>query len=99
MTSWGHWSPAVWLVLDALATYRLIRLVQRDTITSRPRAWAHKRYSGGWLLELVTCPWCLSIWVGAGVTLLTYFVPFAWSLVVTALVFSAVTGWFSDREH
>ncbi len=98
MTSWGHWSPAAWLVLDALAVYRLTRLTQRDTITAGPRSWMHKRYKGGWLLELVTCPWCMSFWIGLGVALATYFAPFAWSWPAAALALSAVAGWLTDRE-
>lgn len=39
MTSWGHWTAGWWLVLDALACYRLTRLAQRDKISQPARQW------------------------------------------------------------
>lgn len=97
MTSWGHWSTGWWLVLDALACYRLTRLAQRDSITQPARRWLTDRFEGP-LLELASCAWCLSIWIGAAIVLLTYFAPFAWSWPAAFLAFSAVAGHTSDRE-
>lgn len=56
----------------SLVTYRLTRMVILDTLFDTPRIWFH-----GWLLgrtgrlrakvyELVTCPFCISVWI-AGV--------------------------------
>ncbi len=98
MTSWLHWSPAVWLLVDALATYRLTRLLVRDEITRRPRRWLADHYEG-WAVYLSTCMWCMSVWVaGAVVVVLTYFVPYGWSFVASVLAFSAVTGYLGSRE-
>jgi hypothetical protein len=92
VTSW-------WLIVDALAVYRLVRLVQRDTITNRPRAWLNDRYAGGWLMELTICPWCLSVWIAAAVCTATYFIPTVWSWFAAPLALSAAAGWLSDRER
>lgn len=61
-----------------LAAYRVTRLIVTDTITAPPRdalfAWlgarASKRWAS-WLLDLLGCPWCTSVWVaGAAVAVL-----------------------------
>lgn len=62
--------------------------------------WARKR--GGWVGEsiayLVTCDWCVSTYVGAGVVWLT---TLWWSVPVPYLVWaasSAITGLIAQRE-
>jgi Protein of unknown function (DUF1360) len=52
------------------------------------------------LVTLATCPWCMSIWVGAGAALLAWFAGRSpWLLVpALALAFSYVTGWLSAQE-
>lgn len=49
------------LVVAGLATYRLTRLVTADRITEPVRQWVEQRSS--WAGYLVTCDWCLSMWV------------------------------------
>jgi hypothetical protein len=98
VTSWGHWTAGWWLILDALACYRLTRLAVRDTITQPVRRRLTDRYEGGWLLELASCPWCISVWIGCGVALATYFAPAIWSWPAAFLALSAVAGILSDRE-
>lgn len=53
------------LVLVIGVTARLVRLVQTDTIFDRPRARLQKAMGKRKIAELLWCPWCLSIWVGA----------------------------------
>lgn len=56
------------LLIDALASWRLVRLLQRDEITREPRM-----ALTGWLLKngwtktryLIQCPHCLGIWTTA----------------------------------
>lgn len=54
-------------------TARLVRLVTVDTIAEKPRAWvvvtAHRLAprAGRWADTLLSCPYCLSVWVAAGV--------------------------------
>lgn len=65
-------SPHSWLftlILVIGSTARLTRLVTKDTITARARAWSMK--VGGdvdhWLPTLLRCPWCMGVWVGFAV--------------------------------
>lgn len=62
-----------WLLvlLAVLATARLTRLINDDAILDRPRAWV-QRGGESKLAYFVTCPWCVSIWVGACVAVATY---------------------------
>lgn len=89
-----------WLVVDALATYRLARLLTRDSIPlfARPRDAIAARWDGRALGELVTCPWCASVYVGAGVLVARLLIPVPWSLLSLVLAWSAVAGFLSSRE-
>lgn len=49
------------------------------------------------LHELITCPWCVSIWFGAGAVALTRFWPQGWQYVAMALALSAVAGFLGER--
>lgn len=52
---------ALQLVLVALATYRVTRLVTADRISQPIREWSLAR--SDFLGYLTSCDWCLSIWV------------------------------------
>lgn len=70
-------------VILALATYRVGRLVILDEIFDVPRdrffEWLMKPETLStrrvWFNSLLTCPYCLTMWIAAGVTVF-------WSLVV-----------------
>jgi hypothetical protein len=56
----------------ALSTWRLSRLVTEDDFP--PVRWLRERIVGRgpeWLGDLVTCPWCASAWLAAGVVAAT----------------------------
>lgn len=59
-------SPFEFIIL-ALATYRVTRLVTRDVIMDSFRNWFWKKWSPeeSKLGYLLTCEWCLSIWVAS----------------------------------
>jgi hypothetical protein len=79
--------------LDALATYRLTRLVIEDEVTAPLRDAAYARLKpGGKLAYLLSCPWCVSIWAGGALSVLRAASPRAANVVSTALAASAVTG-------
>ena len=94
------------LIDDALATYRLTRLVTTDRVTRSLRdklleRWGVKtvptipfgtravRTPFG---ELLTCDWCVSIYVGAAVIAARTLAPRAWRPIARALASSAVAG-------
>lgn len=90
-------TPALWLVLDVFAVFRLTRLVTRDIITEKPRQWV-KRNLGTAAFDFCECPWCTSIWLAIGVVLLTVFAPHQWQYVAYVLVCSAVAGVLAERS-
>jgi len=68
-------------LLAALATYRLTLLIHKESgpfdILGRFRTWAGVTYdtysnpvSNGELSAAILCPYCLSVWIGIGVTIL-----------------------------
>ena len=87
------------LLIAALATARLTRLVTTDRITQAPRRWLLRRLnSEGLAAYLIVCDWCVSVYTGAaavGVILLGG-TPGYW--VLTALAFSYVAGVLARGE-
>jgi hypothetical protein len=88
------------LVTDLAAVYRLVRLLQRDQITEQPRNWFVRHYGAerhgiAWS-ALADCPWCLSIWVAAGVVLARAGAPRLWGMAARGLAFSAGAGVISE---
>ena len=90
---------ALEVVLDALATYRLTRLVVEDEITAplREKLWRHFDPGDTRIGYLFTCPWCVSFWVGAGVVCARTVAPKTWGGVARVLAFSAATGYIAPR--
>lgn len=81
------------LVVDALAAYRLTRLVTTDAITEPLREAIDAR--SDFMGELTSCSWCSGVWVAAGVVLARRYVP-AWGPVAEMLALAAVAGLLSD---
>lgn len=86
----GRVNLPLWLliVLTVLATARLTHLITTDTVMDRPRAWLQS-HAGDSIAYLVGCPWCLSMWLGAGVAGAVYCWPAAWFVVVPLLALTA----------
>jgi hypothetical protein len=101
---------AVIVLVYALAVARVTRLVNADRITETPRAWLLDRLwtrAAPWVpagdreradlplsVYLVTCPWCVSIYVGLVAAPLVYFLgenPI-FLIPALALAFSQVVG-------
>jgi len=60
-------------VIDGLAVYRLTRLVTEDELLAELREWIWKKHppEDTKLGYFVTCPFCVSIWAGAAVALMS----------------------------
>lgn len=92
----------VWLTVDALAVYRLSRLVTRDSLplVKRPREALVRRGQRGhsltWWAELVTCPWCVSMYLAPIVLGARAYAEVAWSPLALVLAGSAVAGLLSE---
>lgn len=87
-------------LVDVLATHRVTRLVTEDVITQSARQKIFEKYppnEDSWSYAL-TCPWCASIWIGAGVAFARKFYPRVWNPVAELLAFSSAAGLIQERE-
>jgi Protein of unknown function (DUF1360) len=87
------------VITDMLATYRLVRLYQTDSITEPVRSAVDDRLLAAGhhrALELSQCPWCLGVWVAFGVVAARHLTPRVWDMIARALAFSAVTGMVTE---
>jgi uncharacterized protein DUF1360 len=93
-------NPTADLVVDALASYRVTRLLVSDGIVDRQRdAIVDRLRRGGYrkLVELSECPWCLGFWVACGVVATRRAFPRTWAPVAEAFAFSAVSGLLASK--
>lgn len=67
----------IWLgaILGYFIVARGTRFLNADYLAADFRAWVMRRFGDGKLYYLVTCPWCLSIWIALPVTLYVVLVP------------------------
>lgn len=85
-------------ITDALATHRLTKLIIDDKITEdfREKVW-EKHPPDTKIGYLVTCPWCVSMYVGVGVAVLRVAAPRAWGVLSKALAASTVAGLIEEK--
>lgn len=92
------------LLLDALSTFRLTRLLVEDELLAEPRdavtRWADSRDTTlrRKVGTLATCPWCMSAYSGLLAVALRSFAPRLWDPLAKALAYSAVAGLIASRE-
>lgn len=83
------------LVVDALASYRLVKLVRDDRITAPARDAVQERTGPpeeSNVSYLMTCPWCLSIYFGAALSVGRLRWPRTTNFVARTFALSALTG-------
>jgi hypothetical protein len=83
------------LLVDALASYRFVKLVRDDRITEPAREAVQERTGPpdqSQISYLMTCPWCLSIYSGAALTLGRMRWPRTTNAVARIFALSALTG-------
>jgi hypothetical protein len=77
---------------DALATYRLTRLAVVDEFP--PAEWVRQKVlgwsDGGPASYLITCPYCVSVYVGFGVLAARKIAPRSWGYVAQALALASL---------
>ena len=82
------------ILVDALAVFRLSRLVTRDRITEPLRTRAE--HGPEWLAYLLRCAWCSSPYLAVGVIAARRIFPRPWAPVAEVLACSAVAGLLTD---
>jgi hypothetical protein len=83
------------LLVDGLATYRLVTLIRRDRITQPVREAVQTRQGPpeeSKVSYLLDCPWCLSFYFGAALTLGRWRWPRLTALIARPLALSGLTG-------
>jgi hypothetical protein len=83
------------VAIDALATYRVTRLLVSDGVVDRPRAALLERLRRNEhhkLVELIECPWCTGVWAAAAVAASRRTARRWWAPLAEVLAFSAVAG-------
>jgi hypothetical protein len=97
-------------VIDALAVYRITRLVTRDTITEELRetiaqeiqttvqAGLITQKTADKLTYLMECDWCMSIWVATIACFFKKYIPHVWDTIKYIMAASAVAGALSNQE-
>lgn len=85
-------------VVFMLAVYRATRLILQDEILDGPRNWAFSKVKRGGKLEyLLTCEWCISIWVAIPLAILYIISPTGMMVAGLPLAGSAVTGFIYQK--
>lgn len=83
--------------VDVLAAARLTKLIQDDEVYPMPElraAFLAKVGESRWA-DLESCPYCLSMWMAAGVAFARWRFPRAWPVMARILAGSQVTGTLS----
>lgn len=92
---------ALEFVVLGLATYRLTRLIIRDEILSTPRNFFWKKFppEKSLLGYLLTCPWCISIWVASIIQISSIINPEVTYAVGIVFALSAIAGLLTAHEE
>jgi hypothetical protein len=93
------------LAVLVLAVARLTRLLTTDQVTLPVRTWVIRKHGEeSAAAYFVFCPWCVSIWVSAPMTAITFAVPHWWNWtewiwygVLTFLAVSHATGLIASK--
>jgi hypothetical protein len=88
-------------VVLGLATYRITRLVIRDELLARPRNFFWKKFppEKSLLGYLLTCPWCISIWVASILLISSIIIPEVTYAVGVVFALSAIAGLLTAHEE
>jgi hypothetical protein len=81
-------------VIDAIAVYRLVRLVQEDDVWPflELRNWWMTKFENSRLADLVKCPFCLGLHMAVIVAVARHKWPRGWPWIARILVGSATAG-------
>lgn len=78
-------------VTDTLAASRLVRLVTEDSITQPLRDFVDD-HAPDKISELVTCPWCMGVWIAGGVMVARRYAPGVWKHAARVLALAELAS-------
>lgn len=90
------------LAVDALASYRLAKLLRDDFVTQPFRDLLHDRFGPpdrSKISYLFQCPWCMSMYFGAALAVAHRRRPTFTDVAAHALAVSALTGLLAERAE
>lgn len=90
-----------WLIIYALAAYRLTRIWTRDSLPFlvQFREYVDRMHASKWWAPLTYCVWCAGWWISLGVALVSSSpLAAAWQWVAVPLALSAVVGVLASHE-
>lgn len=85
----------VFILVLALSVARLTRLIVDDKIMLPFRQWVLSwSHEDGWFFYLVSCPFCMSVWVSALLTIPSFFWHDnqVWQFILIGLAVSYISG-------
>lgn len=86
------------LVIDALAVYRLTRMINQDYIFEDLRNKIFEHFPRDTKIGyLFTCDWCMSIWCAAFLFTIKKLRPEEYKILAGILATSGITGIISER--
>lgn len=89
--------PLTFIILS-LAVFRISRLIIQDQIFERLRELIWKKFPPHtWLGYLITCYWCLGLWLALAFAICYTIVPVATAIVALPFALSAVAALISKR--
>lgn len=85
-------------LIDALAVARITRLITKDKIAEPLRdRWAARYVASDQMSYLITCPWCVSVYVALAVSAARAAVP-GWRYLARALASSQIAGLIANID-
>lgn len=92
----------VWLVVAFIATWRITSIIQREEIFSFLRRWlgvedinGYELYPDTFFGKLISCFWCVSVWVGLACTIILLIFPY----ILIPFALSGVSIWIDETTN
>lgn len=84
------------LFICAIACWQAVEIWNHGAIFDRARMKVEAK--DNFISDLTSCPWCLSVWVGAFLFLSAFLIPYAWVLSAV-LSTSRLSNLANDATH
>lgn len=87
------------LIVATLTVARLTRFIIDDQLTIGFRRWTLQKWGDtSWQSYLITCPWCMSIWIGILIMPVAALWPSIWVIAPLSVpAASMITGLLLDK--